>query len=82
MNKCRGAILKCRINAVTEENKCVETTISVKKAERVILEDIKQKYRIFVDMRKEVENTVRGSMKSLDDRITGIEKTLEYIEYT
>lgn len=80
MNKCRGAILKCRINSVTEENKCVKTTISVKKAERAILEDIKQKYRIFIDMRQEMEDAVSGSMKSLDDRISGIEKTLEYIE--
>lgn len=80
MNKCRGAILKCRINSVTEENKCVKTTISVKKAERAILEDIKQKYRIFIDMRQEMEDAVSGSMKSLDDRISSIEKTLEYIE--
>lgn len=80
MNKCRGAILKCRINSVTEENKCVETTISVKKAERAILEDIKQKYRIFIDMRREMEDAVSGSMKSLENRISGIEKTLEYIE--
>lgn len=44
MNVCRGAILRCRINvAVTENNKCVETTISVKKAEQAILEDIKLK---------------------------------------
>lgn len=80
MNKCRGAILKCRINSVTEENKCVKTTISVKKAERAILEDIKQKYRIFIDMRQEMEDAVSGSMKSLDDRISSVEKTLEYIE--
>lgn len=80
MNKCRGAILKCRINAVTEENKCVETTISVKKAERAILDDIKQKYRMFIDMRQEMEHTVRGSIKSLDEKIASIIKTLEYIE--
>ena len=80
MNKCRGAILRCRINAVMEENKCVETTISVKKAERAILDDIKQKYRMFIDMRQEMEHTVRGSIKSLDEKIASIIKTLEYIE--
>lgn len=80
MNKCRGAILKCRINAVMEENKCVETTISVKKAERAILADIKHKYRIFIDMKSELEDEVRGKIKSLDERIVSITKTLDYID--
>lgn len=81
MNVCRGAILRCRINvAVTENNKCVETTISVKKAEQAILEDIKLKYQTFIDMKTEMENTVRGSVKSLDEKIASIEKTLEYID--
>ncbi len=80
MNVCRGAILKCRINAVMEENKCVETTISVKKAERAILADIKHKYRIFIDMKSELEDEVRGKIKSLDERIVSITKTLDYID--
>lgn len=80
MNKCRGAILRCRINAVMEENKCVETTISVKKAERAILADIKHKYRIFIDMKSELQDEVRGKIKSLDERIVSITKTLDYID--
>jgi len=80
MNKCRGAILKCRINAVMEENKCVETTISVKKAERAILADIKYKYRTFIDMKSELEDEVRGNIKSLDKRIESITKTLDYVD--
>lgn len=80
MNKCRGAILKCRINAVMEENKCVETTISVKRAEQAILANIKHKYRTFIDIKSELEDEVRGKIKSLDERIESITKTLDYVD--
>ena len=55
-------------------------TISVKKAERAILADIKHKYRIFIDMKSELEDEVRGKIKSLDERIVSITKTLDYID--
>lgn len=81
MNVCRGAILKCRINvAVTESKKCVETTISVKKAEQAILEDIKLKCRTFIDMRAEIKRTAGDNVKTLEEKIASIEKTMEYIE--
>lgn len=81
MNVCRGAILKCRINvAVTESKKCVETTISVKRAEQAIFEDIKLKCRTFIDMRAEIKRTAGDNVKTLEEKIASIEKTMEYIE--
>jgi hypothetical protein len=81
MNVSRRAILKCRINwSVTDKDKCVETTISVKKAEQAVLADVKLKCKTFMDMKAELENFYKSSEKSLDEKIKGIEKTLEYID--
>lgn len=81
MIACRGAILKCRINAtVTDSRKCVDTTISVKKAEQAILADIKFKCSTFIDMRAAIKSTCGNNEKSLEERICSIEKTMEYID--
>ncbi len=81
MIACRGAILKCRINAtVTDSRKCVDTTISVKKAEQAILADIKFKCSTFSDMRAAIKSTCGNNEKSLEERICSIEKTMEYID--
>lgn len=66
MNVCRGAILKCRINAaVTESKKCVETTISVKKAEQAILEDIKLKCRTFIEEHNQKKQALTEELEKL-----------------
>lgn len=81
MNVSRGAILRCRINkSVTDKDKCVETTISVKKAEQAVLADVKLKCKTFMDMKAELENSCKSNEKSLDEKINGVEKTLEYID--
>lgn len=81
MIACRGAILKCRINVtVTDSRKCVDTTISVKKAEQAILADIKFKCSTFIDMRAAIKSTCGNNEKSLEERICSIEKTMEYID--
>lgn len=81
MIACRGAILKCRINVtVTDSRKCVDTTISVKKAEQAILADIKLKCSTFIDMRAAIKSTCGNNEKSLKERICSIEKTMEYID--
>ena len=81
MIACRGAILKCRINVtVTDSRKCVDTTISVKKAEQSILADIKLKCSTFIDMRAAMKSACGNNEKSLEERICSIEKTMEYID--
>lgn len=81
MIACRGAILKCRINVtVTDSRKCVDTTISVKKAEQSILADIKLKCSTFIDMRAAMKSACGNNVKSLEERICSIEKTMEYID--
>lgn len=81
MIACRGAILRCRINVtVTDSRKCVDTTISVKKAEQAILADIKLKCSTFIDMRAAMKSTCGNNEKSLEERICSIEKTMEYID--
>lgn len=81
MIACRGAILKCRINVtVTDSRKCVDTTISVKKAEQSILADIKLKCSTFIDMRAAMKSACGNNEKLLEERICSIEKTMEYID--
>lgn len=65
---------------VTDSRKCVDTTISVKKAEQSILADIKLKCSTFIDMRAAMKSACGNNEKSLEERICSIEKTMEYID--
>lgn len=81
MYKAKGALLKCRINSVVSDDiKCVSTTMNVAQAEKAVLADIKMKCMVFLNMREVARNMNITQQKTLDEQIQSVENTLTNIE--
>lgn len=81
MSISKRAHLKCRINSVvSEEAKCVATTMKINQAEKAVLADIKMKCKMFLNMREVVKNESVTEQKTLNEQIQSMETTLKNIE--
>lgn len=81
MYKTKGALLKCRINSVVSDDiKCVSTTMNVAQAEKAVLADIKMKCMVFLNMHEVARDMNITQQKTLDEQIQSVENTLTNIE--
>lgn len=81
ISNARKSILRCPINSsVTDDKKCVDTSIRIEDAEVAILEDIKLKCKVFIDMKDTLRTIQFEKQESINEKIQSIERTLKYNE--